>query len=812
VHREVRLVDSNVERSIRDAAATVALVHDTLGPGKDLTDLLEQIVEAMDATGCVLWEVAPGSDLAARPPEGALFVLASWFRGSRSSFARHDLPLAGSCPGRAVVDRRIVSIDDFARDGGAERSDRPPMASIRNACSIDLELLDGNRGALSLYREGAVSLSEAEFDRLRQLAVLVPGLYQTICDRTGFALIKTVDGLLDRAESEARGQLLSLGRKERLVQDICHEVAASLGCLEVSIFLEHRVAEAGVFRRRGTTLPIDLAGPEEYAPTIGDGLTGWVLERGRPVWIFDLANYESDRARIEREYPGLHWKDHLKIERIARQFLGYSEGNGPPLSVMATPILVGPETLGIIRCSVRQPHAYSSYFSPRDLELLKLVAAQVGQCWSIWLNRIKIDRENQSWGALIQRIGELNDFAQRQLDREQPDDRPILDRALDIACEVIPGTDLASVRLVDVDRRMLTTAALRTRQRFVLDRAVRATYERSFVIDAPSASAAAILAGRQLVVDPTQPGQYPDISSNSTRSCHTPILVRNRVIGVLNLVSFGAIPFSSFACKAAEMLARQLGLYSRLAATINQLKGDRKKQLQTWKDFSHQIKGPIIKAERRADRASRAQDDNPELKAVRGLCRKAKHVTMSLRLLADLANDIPVRPDSKPVDSMTLIKKLYEACQDAAILIDPGLNIQFDLQAKSFEMSRVDQVGIDLDLVEQALDNLLDNAAKYSDPDTTVVVFGEVVSGQSLTIIVRNQGMEVRILPGEVRACVEREWRGKEAKRRTEDGSGIGLWMVDHIMKGHAGRLVIEPTTPEGITDVRLVFPMSAED
>ncbi len=800
--------------SIRDAGAIADLVHYALGRDQDLTGLLKRVVEAMRVTGCVLWEVAPGSNLSALPPEGALFVLASWFRGREASFARHDLPLDGSIPGLAVVDQRLIVVEDFNHDGGAERSSRPPMTNILGSCAINVKLLDGNRGALSLYRDREIPFDGRDLERLGHLTALLPGLYQTICDRTGFALVKTVDGLLDAAELECRGQLMAVERKERLIQDICRAVARALGCLEVSIFLENRVEERGIFRRRGTTLPTDLAGPVEYSPTALGGLTGWVLERGRPVWIFDLGNYERDQVRIQRDYPGLQWKDHLKIERMARQLLGYSVGNGPPLSVMATPILVGTETLGVIRCSVRHPNAYSSYFSPGDLELLKLVAAQVGQCWSTWVNRIRVDRENRSWGALIQGIGELNDFAQRQLDRDQPDERPIRDRALELACDVIPGADLACVRLIDVERRVLTTAAVRSRQRAGIDRRIRWIYDQSFPIgvSSPSAAARAIQTSRQLVFDPAPPDrEYGDIPPTASRSCHTPILVRNKVIGVLDLIGLGTIPFSEFGSKAAEMLARQLGLYSRLAATIAQLKSDQKKQLQTWKDFSHQIKGPIIKAERRADRAMRGQDDNPELKAVRGLCRKAKHVTISLRLLADLANDLPVRPKTSPVDYPTLIKKLFEACQDALILIDPDDHIGFDLQGKSFEIGRTDRLEIDLDLLEQALDYLLDNAAKYCDADTTVTVFGRIVPRQTLTIVVRSHGLQVKILPNEVHACVEREWRGKNATERTEDGSGIGLWMVDHIMKGHSGQLVIEPTTDDGMTDVMLVFPINAE-
>jgi signal transduction histidine kinase len=41
----------------------------------------------------------------------------------------------------------------------------------------------------------------------------------------------------------------------------------------------------------------------------------------------------------------------------------------------------------------------------------------------------------------------------------------------------------------------------------------------------------------------------------------------------------------------------------------------------------------------------------------------------------------------------------------------------------------------------------------------------------------------------------------------TGEGSGIGLWIVDHIMKAHEGELIVVPTTSDGITEVKLVFP-----
>ena len=103
-------VDAHDGQPARDASVIPGLVRDALGKRRDLTGLLDLIVGAMEADGCVLWEVAPGSAPSAEPPEGYLFALASSFLGQGGSFARHDLPIHGSAPGRAMVERRLVLI------------------------------------------------------------------------------------------------------------------------------------------------------------------------------------------------------------------------------------------------------------------------------------------------------------------------------------------------------------------------------------------------------------------------------------------------------------------------------------------------------------------------------------------------------------------------------------------------------------------------------------------------------------------------------------------------------------------------------
>jgi len=47
------------------------------------------------------------------------------------------------------------------------------------------------------------------------------------------------------------------------------------------------------------------------------------------------------------------------------------------------------------------------------------------------------------------------------------------------------------------------------------------------------------------------------------------------------------------------------------------------------------------------------------------------------------------------------------------------------------------------------------------------------------------------------------------AAATTGEGSGIGLWIVENIMEAHNGELIVVPTTSNGVTEIKLVFPLS---
>ncbi|WP_022852836.1 sensor histidine kinase [Thermodesulfatator atlanticus] len=92
----------------------------------------------------------------------------------------------------------------------------------------------------------------------------------------------------------------------------------------------------------------------------------------------------------------------------------------------------------------------------------------------------------------------------------------------------------------------------------------------------------------------------------------------------------------------------------------------------------------------------------------------------------------------------------------------------------------------------RALINLLDNAIKFSPPETVVSVILED-KGNEWQIVVQDQGPGIR--DSEKDRIFERFYRGKDVK---EAGTGLGLAIVKHIIQAHQGKIKVESDLGQG--------------
>lgn len=786
-----------------------------------LCDVLRCIAQAANACGCILWEVIPGSELERSRPKG-FFVLAAWFPDEQN-YALHDLPLT-SVTGEAVIHQVTINVTDVETDARVYKGDGFLSRNHLNAmCSLPFALLDGALVALNLYRKDSVAFCEEEVAAAEHLVSLVPPLYQAIRDKVSLSLLKLVDERLHQAERDTSQAPSNGGDSGKVILTICKEISNTFQCLETSIFLENRIETPGQYRMMATTWPGEFK-KSVYRRTDEDGLTGYVLNHAIPVKILDLAHFKRDEAVVLREYPELKWSDALGLASAVRAFRNLCPTDPlPPLSFMAVPVVMGADVLGVIRCCVANVAPY--YFAQREVILLQLVAARLSQYWGGWLTRREMEEENQSWRALVESVSKMNGFAHRELSEKVPDERRIFAEGLRVAESVIPAAQITDVRLLDENTDELYFAATYgpAWEEGTLSEIQRRKQRRFPVTGAiPRSAGEHVFQSGEVyeVVDVRTDKYYSETFPNTRRMIVAPISSEKKIFGVLDIRGTGDRGFPRHARTIAKLLGQQLGLYHHLALTIRrlhqataELNDAAEKQTMAFENLQHQFKSPVIQAHARVQSLLTTDWHNERLlsalRAIRGLCGKARRVGLNVKLFADLAKqgELPLLgPDDKtPLTYDDLIKMLIEAADDYQVLSDPRFAIRFDVDRKSFDVRALTHVKADMGLLEQALSNVIDNAAKYSLPETTVKIYGGLTGSGRFHLSVVNKGIKLHSF--DINRCLERGWRGDEAQLVTGEGSGIGLWIVDHVMKAHGGSLVIKPTTDEGLTEVKLVLP-----
>lgn len=144
--------------------------------------------------------------------------------------------------------------------------------------------------------------------------------------------------------------------------------------------------------------------------------------------------------------------------------------------------------------------------------------------------------------------------------------------------------------------------------------------------------------------------------------------------------------------------------------------------------------------------------------------------------------------------------------QDAVKLMKPqaeerGQKILTDFHPLAFGPQ------VDAPALQQALINLLENALKFSPPDTEVsVALSDDPSRNTWSLSVTDHGPGIP--KNEHARIFERFYRPGDELRRETAGTGIGLAIVKHVVEGHGGRVVLNSEPGKGSV-FTMEFPKS---
>ena len=150
-----------------------------------------------------------------------------------------------------------------------------------------------------------------------------------------------------------------------------------------------------------------------------------------------------------------------------------------------------------------------------------------------------------------------------------------------------------------------------------------------------------------------------------------------------------------------------------------------------------------------------------------------------------------------PVDLGALVRDYYN---ERAIGIS--------LRGRSLTLGSVDSVVVDgnIEALRSVLNNLVDNAVRYSEPDSAITLSLQVERGLArLEVVDQGRGIAKR----ELKHVLKMFYRG--GGKQVPKGTGLGLYIVKGLVAAMNGKIVIRSEGPGRGTAVSIQLPMQKE-
>ncbi|MEZ4398474.1 MAG: ATP-binding protein [Kofleriaceae bacterium] len=226
-------------------------------------------------------------------------------------------------------------------------------------------------------------------------------------------------------------------------------------------------------------------------------------------------------------------------------------------------------------------------------------------------------------------------------------------------------------------------------------------------------------------------------------------------------------------------------------------------QRELMANVSHELQTPLARVQVAVDLMLDGVDDQakellPEISRDLGEVERLIEDTMSLARF-DLANaeglaaGAPLRRE--PTDVAALVARA--AARFRTLHPDRRLEVDADRRLPSLTLDPV--------LVLRVLDNLLENARKYSEPDTAITL-SATAGAATLELAVTDRGIGIDA------ADLDKVWmpffRTDRSRNRATGGAGLGLALARRIVVAHGGAIAITSTPDQG-TRVTLTLPLA---
>ncbi|MFQ6108995.1 MAG: ATP-binding protein [Candidatus Aminicenantales bacterium] len=130
--------------------------------------------------------------------------------------------------------------------------------------------------------------------------------------------------------------------------------------------------------------------------------------------------------------------------------------------------------------------------------------------------------------------------------------------------------------------------------------------------------------------------------------------------------------------------------------------------------------------------------------------------------------------------------------------------IQKEVKIQTQIEKDVPLLSIDKEALSQALNNLLDNAVKFSPAGKEIAVS---VRREAENVLIEIEDKGIGIPQEEINKIFDKFYQGQNALKQSVKGTGLGLTLVKHIIEAHGGRISVKSKPGKGST-FSLIFPV----
>ena len=216
-------------------------------------------------------------------------------------------------------------------------------------------------------------------------------------------------------------------------------------------------------------------------------------------------------------------------------------------------------------------------------------------------------------------------------------------------------------------------------------------------------------------------------------------------------------------------------------------------------DASHELRAPVaaILSNAQVGLLAPLEDPSQPRQRLENIVVQSKYMSDLIANLLFLArHQGKLNPqDVNKIDIVELLNALTVRYQTLAI--EKGLKFRLDKKLETKEIYG------DRDLLHQAINNLLDNAVKYTPSGGTVILKLEA-KPRRIFITVKDTG--VGIPQADLAHIFDRFYRVDKTRTRQTGGFGLGLAIARQIIRAHNGRIAVESNVGKG-TAFRICLP-----